>query len=442
MALQNITDTGGKYANGAIAQSETLAGKFSTLVDGIERIAVTIGNTISPVLKALLDDATSVTNNIIRMMNQAAMANKVGLSQKEQQRLFRQAGKEAEEMQRRRQGLPATGFAFGALNNQEFQRLQNERFEDLIRQEGFKRGTLKGPVTSPTLTGVTEVPALLSGGGGGGSGTTPAERAADATKKQIANLKEQAVLATGLTQQEKEMLQLKIEIQKAEDNRALVGDVLTNQHIEALENAFGQKQVEQSILQVQENQARQVKEAADAKKKAQEEEAKRAKKLEQIYENVGRTIQDGMVDALKGAMQGTMDLQKVASSVLDSLLNQVLQLITNYILFGSLTGGFTSGMGLLGGVAKLFGFKEDGGTVMGGKSYIVGEAGPELFTPGRTGSIAPNDAIGGSNVVVNVDAKGTSVEGDAEQSKQLGKAIGIAVQQELIKQQRPGGLLS
>ena len=149
-----------------------------------------------------------------------------------------------------------------------------------------------------------------------------------------------------------------------------------------------------------------------------------------------------MVDALKGAMQGTMDLQKVASSVLDSLLNQVLQLITNYILFGSLTGGFTSGMGLLGGVAKLFGFKEDGGTVMGGKSYIVGEAGPELFTPGRTGSIAPNDAIGGSNVVVNVDAKGTSVEGDAEQSKQLGKAIGIAVQQELIKQQRPGGLLS
>lgn len=181
----------------------------------------------------------------------------------------------------------------------------------------------------------------------------------------------------------------------------------------------------------------------DAKKlkEAQEEEAKRAKKLEQIYEGIGRTIQDSMVNALQGAMKGTMDLQQAASSVLDSLLNQVLQLITNYILFGSLTGGFTSGMGLLGGIGKLFGL-EKGGTAMGGRSYIVGEAGPELFTPGRTGSIAPNDAIGGSNVVVNVDAKGTSAEGDAEQSKQLGKAIGIAVQQELIKQQRPGGLLS
>ena len=43
IALQNITETGGKYAGGAIAQSETLAGKFSTLVDGIETISRNIG---------------------------------------------------------------------------------------------------------------------------------------------------------------------------------------------------------------------------------------------------------------------------------------------------------------------------------------------------------------------------------------------------------------
>tara|TARA_A100001201_G_scaffold45224_1_gene46157 strand:- start:6181 stop:6339 length:159 start_codon:yes stop_codon:yes gene_type:complete len=50
--------------------------------------------------------------------------------------------------------------------------------------------------------------------------------------------------------------------------------------------------------------------------------------------------------------------------------------------------------------------------------------------------------MGGSNIVVNVDASGSSVEGDSNQAGQLGKAIGLAVQQELLKQKRPGGLLA
>jgi hypothetical protein len=49
---------------------------------------------------------------------------------------------------------------------------------------------------------------------------------------------------------------------------------------------------------------------------------------------------------------------------------------------------------------------------------------------------------GVGNVVVNVDANGSNVEGNGQQANALGKAIGIAVQQELIKQKRPGGLLS
>ena len=42
-ALEELTDVGGKYANGAISQSTTLAGKFSTLQDNIERIGRAIG---------------------------------------------------------------------------------------------------------------------------------------------------------------------------------------------------------------------------------------------------------------------------------------------------------------------------------------------------------------------------------------------------------------
>jgi hypothetical protein len=49
---------------------------------------------------------------------------------------------------------------------------------------------------------------------------------------------------------------------------------------------------------------------------------------------------------------------------------------------------------------------------------------------------------GDVNVVVNVDAKGSSVEGDQSQAKALGNAISAAVQSELVKQKRPGGLLA
>ena len=87
-------------------------------------------------------------------------------------------------------------------------------------------------------------------------------------------------------------------------------------------------------------------------------------------------------------------------------------------------------------------FKANGGPVKGGNSYIVGERGPELFSPGVSGMITPNHAFGGTtSVVVNVDASNTSVEGDESGGEELGRLIGAAVQAELIKERRPGGLL-
>jgi hypothetical protein len=46
-----------------------------------------------------------------------------------------------------------------------------------------------------------------------------------------------------------------------------------------------------------------------------------------------------------------------------------------------------------------------------------------------------------NNIVINVDAKGTKVEGNDSQGKQLAMVVSAAVQAEMIKQQRPGGIL-
>jgi hypothetical protein len=44
-----------------------------------------------------------------------------------------------------------------------------------------------------------------------------------------------------------------------------------------------------------------------------------------------------------------------------------------------------------------------GGPVAGGSSYLVGERGPELFTPTSSGNITPNGAMGGNTITVNVN---------------------------------------
>ena len=70
---------------------------------------------------------------------------------------------------------------------------------------------------------------------------------------------------------------------------------------------------------------------------------------------------------------------------------------------------------------------------------------PEAFVPlpdGRRIPVAMQGGGGGNTTVnVSVDAKGTSVQGDAGKGEQLGRVISQAVQAELIKQKRPGGLI-
>ena len=77
---------------------------------------------------------------------------------------------------------------------------------------------------------------------------------------------------------------------------------------------------------------------------------------------------------------------------------------------------------------------------------VMGEAGPEAILPLSRGSdgklgVSANGSSGNTNVTVNVDASGSKVQGDDQAANQLGKAVAIAVQQEILKQKRPGGLL-
>lgn len=183
----------------------------------------------------------------------------------------------------------------------------------------------------------------------------------------------------------------------------------------------------QDLLQENYNITEEKRKQIEAEKKAQEE----ADKLKSLYQSIGDTISTGVHDAIMGAVEGTKTLGEVASGVLRQISSQLMK-----FALGSISGG-----GILGAIGDLF--RADGGPVSAGKPYIVGERGPELFTPSRSGTIIPNNAMGGStSIVVNVDASGSSVEGDEGSASQLGKMLGTAIQAELVKQKRPGGLLA
>ena len=153
--------------------------------------------------------------------------------------------------------------------------------------------------------------------------------------------------------------------------------------------------------------------------------------LRQVSGIIAQDIGDG----IKGLIRGTSTL----GDTLNNVLNKMIDGFLNLGLFGNFGGTFERGSGLLGG---LFG-RAAGGPVKKGGSYIVGERGPEMFSPGVSGTITPNHALGGSTtVIVNVDATGSNVEGDEQQGRELGRLISVAVQSELVNQKRPGGILA
>ncbi len=167
-------------------------------------------------------------------------------------------------------------------------------------------------------------------------------------------------------------------------------------------------------------------ELSDADLEKQLQQINHLEKVEALYQQIGSTIETGLVDAIEGAINGTRTLGEVASSVFSQIQRSLIQYGVNSLLGGIGLPGFANG-----------------GRPPVGRASIVGEKGPELFVPDRAGTIIPNNQLGGStNVVVNVDASGSNVEGDEQQGRELGRLISVAVQSELLQQKRPGGLLA
>jgi len=207
VAITRLTSAGGKYANGAIAQSDTLSGKLSTLQDGIDQLARVLGQTLSPVLKELLDDVTNFVNGfaqglqVIQSNYNTFLANLRGKTSNELQGQIGQLdtfiASNQKQLEKIRPGSQTEKQVQAKIV--ELRNLRSSLQKDLDKKLG-----LVAPAGSTTLLPVASnqdrVPDLLAAKGGAGrKGKSEAEKAAEKAAREAEKLKQelQKSLETG-----------------------------------------------------------------------------------------------------------------------------------------------------------------------------------------------------------------------------------------------------
>jgi tape measure domain-containing protein len=170
VAIINLTNAGGKYANGAIAQSDTLNGKLSTLQDSFQQLARNIGTFFEPVFKFLIDGINAFLDRVNNGLRVSA------------------------QLQANEQAAVRTRNKFGAFRAANPFDQEAQAYEARLRQSLLKATPTAGRGGGPSAPSAPGVPALLSdrtGGKGRKKGKTDAERAAERAEKEAKRLAEQ-----------------------------------------------------------------------------------------------------------------------------------------------------------------------------------------------------------------------------------------------------------
>lgn len=171
---------------------------------------------------------------------------------------------------------------------------------------------------------------------------------------------------------------------------------------------------------------------------------------QEIGDSISNTFKDTIKDTVRTMGDGSKSFQDIVSNMLSSLadafMDYALQLMEIQLLSGTTGGGGSGGLGgIITGVLGSFfgGYMAEGGNVTKRTPYVVGEKGPEMFVPDSSGTIIPNNQMGGSKQVtlvnnINVES---GAGGSEEDRQSLALAIKSEIQKTIGQEKRFGGLL-
>ena len=137
--------------------------------------------------------------------------------------------------------------------------------------------------------------------------------------------------------------------------------------------------------------------------------------LDESLKSLANQGLNGLTDALTAGVTGAATfaeaIKSMSKSVVDSLIKMLIQKYIVDAAFGFITTAIDRGIASMRDgygfdmsdpFADNYGGKAIGGSVQRGQPYMVGERGTEMFIPNQSGSIVPNDRLGGGgSVVVN-----------------------------------------
>lgn len=156
------------------------------------------------------------------------------------------------------------------------------------------------------------------------------------------------------------------------------------------------------------------------------------KEVPDVVDDAMQDVREGFKDILTGMNDDAESLggrlvniyKRIADRITSHYADQVLDMV-----FGAGNAGGAAGSGggfggllsgAISGLSDFFGgFFADGGDFRSGKPIVVGERGPEIIMPRHAGTVIPNHAMNGGNVVVNMNIATPDVRGFRESQGQI-----------------------
>jgi len=350
--LGNQKDATGAAKDAADIMGQTVSSQITKIVNKIGTLMRSLDQVLGPAIKGILDLVNSVITAAVRATDALG-------------RMFRM---NAARTQARKELGGVMGRGTRKADEAEVEALALKKFEaaEKLRSTATPAPTVDAPASNIVPTG---------GGASDAQATTDAERLAEAARRQAAasedrvqSLKNQTLLASALTNEERQQFERQIQIAEILRNKRGLTDDQVKAELQAT-----------VALHDQIDATEQLKKAAQERKTEEERVQERleaqAQQLKQVYESIGASIQAGIVDTITSAIDGSKSLRESLSGVLKQI---------GGILLNAGIGGIGSSLGIPG-------FAANGGPVDSGRPYMVGERGPELFVPGQDGGIMRNE---------------------------------------------------